>query len=275
MSHRASNWLADLPADAMNASSFRVLFHLANAHNSLREPGEACFPQQAALLKATGLSNGGLNNALNALEAADLIRRLASTDHDGRRRTYYILGCDFGLIKEQTPNIGDRANSNLEGSKLQSAGIPNSNSVEFDTKAEPVIEPVIEPVRRETALSLFPEQEHTTTKEKAKDRFPEFWAVYPNKAAKPAAQKNFAKAIKEGADPDRIIEGARRYAKWLASAKPGEFRPHAKYPQGWLTERRWEDTHLWDTDQEDDETAAYRARMRAITQSAQQAMQRP
>jgi hypothetical protein len=275
MSHRASNWLADLPADAMNASSFRVLFHLANAHNSLRDPGEACFPQQAALLKATGLSNGGLNNALNALEAADLIRRVASTDHDGRRRTYYILGCDFGLIKEQTPNNGDRANSNLNGTKLQSARIPNSNSVEFDTNAEPVREPVKEPVMREAALSLFPEQENLPAKEKATDRFSEFWEAYPNKAAKPAAQKNFAKAIKDGADPDRIIEGARRYAKWLSSAKPGEFRPHAKYPQGWLTERRWDDAHLWEADQEDDETAAYRARMRAITESAQRAYQRP
>jgi len=72
MSHKASNWLATIPAEAINAGAFRVLFHLCDAHNSLRDPETACFPSQERLRAATGLSNGGLNNALNALEGAAL-----------------------------------------------------------------------------------------------------------------------------------------------------------------------------------------------------------
>ena len=65
MSHKASHWLATIPADAINASAFRVLFHLCDAHNSQRDPETACFPSQEKLRASTGLSNGGLNNALN------------------------------------------------------------------------------------------------------------------------------------------------------------------------------------------------------------------
>ena len=43
------------------------------------------------------------------------------------------------------------------------------------------------------------------------DAFARFWAVYPRRAAKGAARKALAKAIKAGADPEAIIEGARRY----------------------------------------------------------------
>ena len=76
---------------------------------------------------------------------------------------------------------------------------------------------------------------------KADDRFPEFWSAYPRKDAKSEAIKAFQKAIKAGVDPDVIINGARRYAQYLASGKPGEFRPEAKYPQGWLNGKRWLD----------------------------------
>ena len=75
MSHRASTWLAELPPEIINNGAFRVLFHLCNAHNSRRAPHEACFPNQETLREVTGLSNGGLNNALNAIEKAGLMRR--------------------------------------------------------------------------------------------------------------------------------------------------------------------------------------------------------
>ncbi len=112
MSHKASSWLAQIPPEALNAGAFRVLFHLCDAHNSTRVPQEACFPNQETLRRVTGLSNGGLNNALNAIESAGLIRRIRGTSPDtSERRTYYILGCDFEHIQEQTPENGVSANS--------------------------------------------------------------------------------------------------------------------------------------------------------------------
>lgn len=144
MSHKASCWLAEIPADALTGAQFRVLFHLCDAHNSKRDPETACFPDQARLREATGLSNGGLNNALNALETAGFILRRRATEPGTKvRRTYYILGCDFDQADDQTTLNGDceagtnstfcGTNSTLDGIKLQIGGVsykPVSNRKE-------------------------------------------------------------------------------------------------------------------------------------------------
>jgi hypothetical protein len=78
--------------------------------------------------------------------------------------------------------------------------------------------------------------------------FDEFWKAYPKKAGKEAARKAWAKATKK-TTPSEIIEGAKRYAEWLKNAPEGEFRPHAKHPQGWLSSGRWADEEIWNTSQ--------------------------
>lgn len=94
---------------------------------------------------------------------------------------------------------------------------------------------------REGADDLFSAENETDQKaEPADDGFNRFWAVYPKKAGKPAAKKAWAKAIKRE-KPDVIIAAAKRYAAWLSSAQPGEFRPHVKYAQGWLNDGRWDE----------------------------------
>ncbi len=107
MSHKASFWLATIPPEAISPHAFRVLFHLCDAHNDMRPPELACFPGQERLRERTGLSNGGLNNSLNALEKAGLIRRRRTRAADGRKGpTYYILGCDDVQIPP-APSDGD------------------------------------------------------------------------------------------------------------------------------------------------------------------------
>ncbi len=71
------------------------------------------------------------------------------------------------------------------------------------------------------------------------NRFDEFWSLCPVKSGKPAAKKNFDKAIKAGHDPQAIIDGMKRYAEWLIAMGPSA--PTTKYPQGWLTDERWSD----------------------------------
>lgn len=145
MSHKASSWLAEIPASALSGSQFRVLFHLCDAHNSKRDPATSCFPSQERLREATGLSNGGLNNALNALEEAGFIRRLRRTEPGSPiQRTYYILGCDFSDTQEQTPENGvganstfGEANSTFRGGKLHLSGdYPVSNHKKELTRAQ-------------------------------------------------------------------------------------------------------------------------------------------
>lgn len=81
-----------------------------------------------------------------------------------------------------------------------------------------------------------------TTKLEPKERynaqteFEHFWALYPRKVGKIAAQKAWAKTAKEN-DPQTILDGLTRFANDPNKPSP-EFLPH---PATWLNEGRWED----------------------------------
>ncbi|MCB5411494.1 MarR family transcriptional regulator [Pseudogemmobacter faecipullorum] len=112
MSHKANFWLASLEPSRVKSGAFRVLFHLCDHHNMERDPMIACYPSQETLRERTGLSNGALNDALSAMEEEGLlIRRRSTVPGTSERRTYYILGCDFDLLPEQTPENGVSPNS--------------------------------------------------------------------------------------------------------------------------------------------------------------------
>ena len=61
-------------------------------------------------------------------------------------------------------------------------------------------------------------------------RFPEFWAVYPRRVDRRAAEKQWRAALKRGADPDQVIDAARRYAQ----AKLDIEARFIKHPATWL-----------------------------------------
>jgi hypothetical protein len=65
----------------------------------------------------------------------------------------------------------------------------------------------------------------------------EFWPRYPRHAAKRAALKAFAKAVKAGTSPDEIIAGAMRYAAEVANTEPR----FIKHPATWLNGACWLD----------------------------------
>lgn len=64
--------------------------------------------------------------------------------------------------------------------------------------------------------------------------FPDFWAAYPRKVGKGAAEKAFAAAIAKGASVADIAAGLNRQ-RWPADA---QFIPH---PATWLNQSRWQD----------------------------------
>lgn len=86
----------------------------------------------------------------------------------------------------------------------------------------------------------------TKTKTKTKERqtlssadaaeFDKFWAVYPKRHGKIAAQKAWAKAVKV-ATPSAIIAGAERYA----AHRQGEDPQYTKDPGPWLNAGKWDD----------------------------------
>jgi hypothetical protein len=75
--------------------------------------------------------------------------------------------------------------------------------------------------------------------------FAHFLAVYPPHVAHVAeepARRAFAKAIRDGTDPEVIIEQAKRYAVKERARIAREGRPECtKYPGNWLRDRRWTD----------------------------------
>jgi hypothetical protein len=67
--------------------------------------------------------------------------------------------------------------------------------------------------------------------------FDEFWAVYPRKVAKLAAQKAYDKAIEAGASAAALIAGAKRYA----IEREGQDPRYSKHPSTWLHAGCWQD----------------------------------
>lgn len=71
------------------------------------------------------------------------------------------------------------------------------------------------------------------------DRFDEFWRIYPRHDGKKPAREVWDRALKRGADADKIIDGARRYAK----ARQGQDTAYTAMAKTWLNEARWDDEH--------------------------------
>lgn len=120
MSHKATTWLFSLDPGILGASEFRVLAHLCDCHN----PAQGCFPTQEYLRVNSAVSNGTVNNVLNALEQKGLIRRHQGRDGRTRRQlpTRYILGFEMAEAQEPTPKSGDGNTAETGATRLQSAG---------------------------------------------------------------------------------------------------------------------------------------------------------
>ena len=64
--------------------------------------------------------------------------------------------------------------------------------------------------------------------------FETFWNLYPRKVGKIAAQKSFTRAVKQGVEPEIMIEGVRHYK----FSDDKQFVPH---PATWLNQGRYMD----------------------------------
>jgi hypothetical protein len=69
------------------------------------------------------------------------------------------------------------------------------------------------------------------------EAFAQFWSAYPRRVAKEVARKAYAKAIENGADPEALIAGARRYA----AERSGQDQKYTAHPSTWINAQRWQD----------------------------------
>jgi len=115
----------------------------------------------------------------------------------------------------------------------------NKNNGNLSNLVEPKInQPEPEPEEIiDTVVSKSLSPTKRTTKSQM-DGFDGFWAAYPRKVAKGAAERAYAKALSVITDPDPpsvLRAAAERFA---ASDPDPQFTPH---PATWLNSRRWED----------------------------------
>lgn len=100
---------------------------------------------------------------------------------------------------------------------------------------------VTDGVGHEVATKTKASIESPERKLSVRDRFDEFWTVYPRKVGKGAARAKWCQRVKNGADPEVLIVAGRRFAEWCVLAlECGEleamkFIPHAAT---WLHQER-------------------------------------
>lgn len=72
------------------------------------------------------------------------------------------------------------------------------------------------------------------------DAFQRFWLAYPRKVNEADARTAFAKAIKDGADPEAMIARVTVYGLERALAIEGGDEPKfTVYPATWLKQKKW------------------------------------
>lgn len=83
--------------------------------------------------------------------------------------------------------------------------------------------------------------------------FLDLWKAYPHKTEKKYAAKCYAKAMKDGAVHEQIIEGVKRYSSWLKDGDSKDWRPNPKNLSTFLNRGCWEDEY-----EQPEKQAAYR-----------------
>jgi hypothetical protein len=262
MSIQAVAWALeyqDLPLDGrtgrMASAAKLVLIALAN-HAS--PEGTDTFPSVDTISRYTGLSERAVQYTLAALVEHGTIAatqnplRRDETLRPNHRPTSYDLvamrargakspqGCKVGASRGAKSGRDFAPEPSLE---------PNPEPNPLISSNEEIISPRACAHARVGAREATPGQDGQLSLDglpvpvkavvpihrKADETFDRFWAIYPDRKAKPKARQAWDKAIKK-TDPEAIIVGVGRY---IADLRQTGYA--AAYPATWLNQRRWED----------------------------------
>ncbi len=215
MSSRVEGF-ASIPIWMMREKDVSRRAVLVYASLSSRAGLGAIYPSQATIAEESGVSERTVRAALQELEDLGVIERRVRRGREGRATgltTAYLLH----------PNGRHEEPAELAGSRKGPAkGPATSDKGTGKSEQSPLYEEDNQEVDRENTLAVA--------------SFDDFWAVWPRKDSRKAAEAAWGRAVKR-ADATVILEVARAYA-----ASP--FRPERQFvPHGatWLNGDRWND----------------------------------
>lgn len=246
----AAGYVTHSPAgEQLKASSLSTLKALAFCTG---EHSNSCYPSVRTLQEMTGHSVRTIRAALNDLEEMGFITRAARAGTS----TVYALQIDMMRAHHRrrrwtetrdtgNPYAGDHNAVTVVDEipvEEQSVNVKRINfaeaPVETVEETPKPVPAVPAPVQAELipAAPVKKKTKKGDTTPALDEAFNEFYKdTYPRRMEPLKARRAFEKAVKNGADPREIIEGARRFA--AATAAKG--KTYIPYPASWLNAGGW------------------------------------
>ena len=250
--------------DGLSMKDKFTLFMLA----SYADEAGSCFPSLSTLAKNMGCSRRTVAYAIESLQDKGYIQVISRFNEKGKQTTSrFVLTLDSGGAKSASLGV---QNLQGEGAKSASLGVQNlhtkltnqlnlppeylpptpradvavtaataeaaASAAENDPPEKSHFEDVELPLN-ELQPAAAPGKRHEQPATAPQSDFQAFWALFPKRRDKRAAERAWRAAIKNGANPADIIAGAERYA---AERKNQDAR-YTKYPATWLNAGAWED----------------------------------
>lgn len=247
----AAGYVTHSPAgEQLKASSLSTLKALAFCTG---KHSNSCYPSMRTLQEMTGHSVKTIRAALDTLEEVGFITR---THRVGTSNVYALQIDVMRAVHRRRRWTETRDSGNPYAGDPDAVTVVDEIPVEeqtFKVKRGNFAEAPVEPVEAETPAPVpavpAPVQAElipaAPVKKKTKkgdttpaldEAFNEFYrGTYPRKMEPLKARRAFEKAVKNGADPREIIEGARRFA--AATAAKG--KTYIPYPASWLNAGGW------------------------------------
>lgn len=241
----AAGYVTHSPAgDHLKASSISTLKALAFCTG---KASNACYPSIQTLQEMTGHSENTVRAALKELETLGFITRTARVGASNIY-TLQIEVMRSAHRRRRWSNTYEAGDPYTPGSNITTT-VEELDDSERPAAPAGTVEPLAETPAPATVDAPAPVQAElipaAPVKKKTKkgsttpaldEAFNEFYKdTYPRKMEPLKARRAFEKAVKNGADPREIIEGARRFA--AATAAKG--KNYIPYPASWLNAGGW------------------------------------
>lgn len=205
-----------------------------------------------ATMNATGMGRGTVFKALNDLRALGYVKRYQAVDENDRFAGTEYQIFDLPLPEHQRDDVaassdprvpksdtrdelgvsGETAgNPRVPKSGIRENGIRKSDTLKKNKPKEeqPQVDQEEHHAQGELALPV----------QTVADDFTEWWAAYPRKTAKKAAERAYKAARRGGATRETLLAGVERSVRsWQVEGRPKDKYP---YPATWLNQGRWED----------------------------------